>query len=215
MLWESRFYHFLADTPQDAAHDMTHVQRVVLWSKRIAEAEGGETAVIIPAAWLHDCVFVPKDSPDRKRASVMAARAAGAFLRESGYPAQWIPPIEHSIAAHSFSAGIAPETLEAKVVQDADRLEAIGAIGIARCLATGGTLNRPLCDPDDPFCQDRAPDDSRFTIDHFYTKLLRLADTMHTETARDEARRRTAFLKRYLNELAREFGSDPAFSDAE
>jgi uncharacterized protein len=116
MLWESRFHRFLADTPQDAAHDVTHVQRVVLWAKQIAEAEGGEMAVIVPAAWLHDCVHVPKDSPDRKRASVMAAEAAGAFLRESSYPERWIPAIEHAIAAHSFSAGITPETIEAKVI---------------------------------------------------------------------------------------------------
>jgi uncharacterized protein len=159
----------------------------------------------------HDGVFVPKDSPERSRASVRSAEAAGAFLRENSYPERWIPAIEHAIAAHSFSAGIAPETIEAKVVQDADRLEALGAVGIARCLTVGGALNRPLCDPDDPFCQRRPPDDSRYSADHFFVKLLRLTDTMHTGTARAEARRRTAFLKQYLHELAREMDTEPPF----
>jgi uncharacterized protein len=144
---------------------------------------------------------VPKDAPDRADASRRAAEAARAFLKSEGYPEQWIPDIEHAIAAHSYSGDVAPETTEAKVVQDADRLDALGAIGIARCFTVGGALDQSLYDPDDPFCDDRAPDDDTYTLDHFYAKLLRLPDTMQTEAGRAEAEQRAAFLQTYLDRL--------------
>src|SRR6185503_808605 len=123
--------------------------------------------VVIPAAWLHDCVTVPKDSPQRSTASRLAAAAAGDFLHASGYPAEHIPAIQHAIEAHSCSAGIAPHTSEAMVVQDADRLDALGAIGIARILMLGGALGMPLYDPHEPFPETRPPDDRANVLDHF------------------------------------------------
>jgi uncharacterized protein len=177
---------------------------VVANARRIAAAENADLAVVLPAAWLHDCVSVPKDSPLRARASTLAAEVAGAWLRESGYPEQFVPSIEHAIAAHSFSAGIAPRTLEAQVVQDADRLDSLGAVGVARCLMLGGAMAKPLYDPADPFCAARPPEDGRFVIDHFFRKLLRLADTMQTPAARAEAHARTEFMRQFLEQLAGE-----------
>ena len=173
-------------------------------AERLAHGEGAAIDVVMPAAWLHDCVHVPVTSPDRPRASVMAGDAAVAFLRGIGFPASLHGAVHHAIAAHSFSARIAPESIEAKVVQDADRLDAIGAIGIARCLMLGGQLGRVLYDADDPFAERRAPSDAVSSIDHFYTKLLTLAGTMQTVSGRHEADRRTAFMVAYLQQLRSE-----------
>jgi uncharacterized protein len=188
----------------DAAHDMAHLARVVAMAERLAAAEQASLAVVMPAAWLHDCVHVPVTSPDRPRASVMAADEAVLLLQQIGYPAMHHAAVHHAIAAHSFSARIAPETIEAKVVQDADRVDALGAIGIARCLMLGGQLGRVLYDPDDPFAERRVPSDRVSSIDHFYTKLLTLAGTMQTEAGRREAERRTAYMHGYLDQLRSE-----------
>jgi len=205
--WEAQFEAFagaaLGDNP-DPAHDLAHVQRVVANARLLAAAEGADPAVALPAAWLHDCVVLPKDSPRRAEASRLAAASAGSFLRSAGYPAEHIPAIEHAIAAHSFSAGIPPLTLEAKVVQDADRLDALGAIGIARTLMLGGTMGKPLYDAEEPLPQHRAADDRANVIDHFYVKLLRLAERMHTAAGRREGERRTHLMRLYLDELGRE-----------
>jgi uncharacterized protein len=183
---------------------MAHLARVVACAARLAIIEGANPDIVMPAAWLHDCVHVPITSPDRPRASVMAGDMATAFLARIGYPAALMPAIHHAISAHSFSARIAPETVEARVVQDADRLDALGAIGIARCLMLGGHIGRRLYDVDDPFAERRAPSDRISSIDHFYTKLLTLAATMQTAAGRDEAERRTAFMREYLDQLRRE-----------
>lgn len=188
----------------DAAHDIAHVQRVVLTSRRLASEEGARLEVVIPAAWLHDCVTVPKDSPLRKRASGMAAEKAVNLLREWGVEEGLLPDIAHAIEAHSFSAGIPPRTLEARVVQDADRLDALGAVGLARCLMLSGEMGQRLYGPADPFCRDRTPDDRVSAVDHFHTKLLSLGATMHTESARREAEVRTRFLEAFLDRLREE-----------
>jgi uncharacterized protein len=136
----------------------------------------------------------------------MAATSASAFLMMSGYPPLLIPGVAHAIAAHSFSAGITPLTIEARVVQDADRLDAIGAVGIARCLILGTQLGRPFYDPAEPFPVSRPADDAVASIDHFFTKLLGLASTMATEAGRAEAERRTAFMRDFLRQLGHEIG---------
>ncbi len=205
--WEDLFERFLRDRGKiDPAHGMDHVRRVVANAVRLAGAESARLEVVLPAAWLHDCVVVPKDSADRSGASKAAARTARGWLGSTGYDPACLDEIEHAIEAHSFSAGITPLTIEAKVVQDADRLDSLGAIGVARCLMLGGSLDRPLYDAEDPFCETRAPDDSVTTIDHFYTKLLRLGESMQTDAGRKEAVRRTEFMLAYLQELAQELG---------
>jgi len=183
---------------------MAHLTRVVSTALRLAHEEGASLDVVMPAAWLHDCVHVPVTSPDRPRASVMAGDEAVALLTRVGYPAALFDAVHHAIAAHSFSAKITPRTVEAQVVQDADRLDAIGAIGIARCLMLGGQLGRVLYDPDDPFAEQRPPDDTVSSLDHFYTKLLTLAGTMQTASGKREAVRRTDFMTAYLQQLRSE-----------
>lgn len=196
---------FVSSTaPADAAHDISHVKRVVKNTLQLTDIEKANSLITIPAAWLHDCVAVAKDSPQRAQGSRLAAEAATAFLAEIAYPAELLPEIYHAIEAHSFSADIPARSLEARVVQDADRLDSLGAIGIARCLLVGGHLRRPLCDHEDPFCDEREPDDSRYTIDHFYAKLLKLPGTMQTEAGREEAYRRAGLMQDYLDQLRTE-----------
>ncbi|MGB5289917.1 MAG: HD domain-containing protein [Lysobacterales bacterium] len=193
----------------DPAHDITHVQRVVQNTLILTEAENGNAAISIPAAWLHDCVSVTKDSPLRQQASKLAADEAIRFLESIRYSPALLPQIHHAIEAHSFSANIPTKTLEASIVQDADRLEAVGAIGIARCFLTGGSMGTPLYEPSDPFADDRELDDKSFTLDHFYCKLLGLADTMKTEAGKAEAIRRTDYMKAFLQQLGMEIGRQP------
>ena len=208
--WPHIFERFLTEQmtddagAQDEAHDLSHIRRVVHNAVQFAEVEGAALEVVLPAAWLHDCVVVPKDSPFRSQASRMAADTAVTFLQSQSYPAQHLKAIAHAIAAHSFSAQIPPETIEAKVVQDADRLDAIGAVGIARAFIIGGKLGRPIYDEMDPFCLEREPDDFAATVDHFYTKLFKLVDTMQTDAGRREAQIRTQFMHDYLAQLGRE-----------
>jgi len=198
---------YLSETmASDPAHDITHITRVVQNTCELTAAENGNAAVTIPAAWLHDCVSVAKDSTLRKQASKLAAQEAVDFLQSIDYPAELLPQIFHAIEAHSFSANISTETLEARIVQDADRLEAIGAIGIARCFLTGGSMGTPLYEPSDPFAQDRELDDRRYTLDHFYCKLMGLADTMQTEAGRMEATKRTDYMRDFLQQLGSEIG---------
>jgi uncharacterized protein len=121
-----------------------------------------------------------------------------------GFPEDKLEAVRHAIAAHSFSAGIAPETREARILQDADRLEALGAIGLARVFYVAGRLGSRLFDAEDPMARHRSLDDRRFAVDHFRQKLLRLPEQMNTEAAVTVARERAAILERYLDDLAAE-----------
>ena len=185
----------------DPAHDIKHIHRVVRSARQFSEIENADMEVVIPAAWLHDCVSVSKNSPDRARASTLAAARAIEYLREMAYPGQHHKAIGHAIEAHSFSANITPLTLEARVVQDADRIDAIGAIGIARCMVVAGVMKSSLYAANDPFCEEREPDDRQYAIDHFFAKLFKLQDSFHTQAARAEADKRIRFMRDFLAQL--------------
>ena len=194
----------------DSGHDIDHVRRVVTNAISISASENADLRIVVPAAWLHDCVIVPKNSPLRSQASRLAANKASDFLRSIQFTEELIDPIAHCILAHSFSAGVPCESLEARVVQDADRLEAVGAIGIARCLMTGGAMRQRLYHPDNPFPLDREPEDTVQSIDHFFSKLLRLDRTMQTASGRNLASQRTQFMIDYLIQLSLELNIDQA-----
>ncbi|MCF7369580.1 HD domain-containing protein [Vibrio sp. J2-3(2022)] len=199
---ESQFLEFMQQEMQvDAAHDISHVQRVVNTAKKLAMEEGADLSIVLPAAYLHDCFTYPKDHPNRKQSSIIAAKKAVAFLESIDYPRQYHDAIAHAIEAHSFSANIRPNTLEAKVVQDADRLDALGAIGITRCIQVSTEFDAQLYDDKDIFAQQRELDDKQFTLDHFQTKLFKIAETMNTESARREAQKRKAFMQAYIEQL--------------
>ena len=198
----NHFRQFLLDSCNfDSAHDITHTERVVRNALMLAKEEKCDEEVVLAAAWLHDCVILPKDDPDRKKASKRASEKATNYLESIHFNREKIPEVAHAIEAHSFSAGIKPKTIEAKIVQDADRLDALGAIGIARCFIVGGQLNRSLYQPEDPFSARRDPDDSEWTIDHFYTKLFKLPEQMNLESSKREALRRVDYMKNFLVRL--------------
>ena len=189
----------------DVAHNIDHIQRVVINAKRILmDEEEADEEVTLAAAWLHDCVILPKNSPDRHLSSELASSKATSFLKEIGFNEDKLEKAAHAIKAHSFSARIKAETIEAKIVQDADRLDALGAVGIARCFTVGGSLSRTFYSIEDPFCDQREPDDSKYTLDHFYSKLLKLPELMNTDTGIRIARERVQFMKQFLNRLREE-----------
>ncbi|MGY8688209.1 MAG: HD domain-containing protein, partial [Verrucomicrobiales bacterium] len=199
------------DEGTDGSHDLHHARRVKINASEIVVREGaGDMRLLTAAAYLHDLVNVPKDSAQRSEASRLSAEAAGPLLQDLGFSESETEAIQHCIIAHSFSAKIAPETLEAKILQDADRMEALGALGIARTFYVGGKLNSSLFDGDDPFAGNRELDDSNFAVDHFKTKLLGLADTMQTSAGREVAEQRTEFMRHYLDQLASEIGGTNA-----
>jgi len=194
----------VANMKTDLAHDLLHVKRVVQLATKIAESEQAEMNVVLPAAWLHDCLSYPKNHALRPLSSLHAADKAVLFLRRINYPEQYLLAIHHAISAHSFSGGLVATSLDAQIVQDADRLDALGAIGIARCIQVSSQLDRPLYSPDDAFAEHRQLDDQKFTIDHFYKKLLKLAAAMNTKTGQEIALQRTEFMESYLKQLALE-----------
>lgn len=198
----------LTDTaPCDAAHDIAHADRV--WRNAQIIARGEKMArgdLLMAACYLHDLVTLPKNDPMRHRASSLSAQAAHPLLIQLGFSPEETSEICHAIEAHSFSAGIQCDTLLAKVVQDADRIESLGAIGLARCFAVSGALSRALFHGKDPFGDSRALDDTTYAVDHFRLKLLSLPDQMQTETGRNLALERAEVLRRFLHDLAGELG---------
>jgi uncharacterized protein len=188
----------------DPAHDFDHIMRVCNNAKKIAKHENADKRLVITAALLHDVVHYPKSDKRSSKASLQSADLAQKILKKYNYTHDEIKIITDAIRDHSFSRNKIPQTLEGKVLQDADRLDALGAIGIARAFSVGGTENRPLYSKSDPFCQKREPDDKAWTVDHFFRKLLTLEKIMNTEFAKKEAQRRTKLMKKFLSELKRE-----------
>jgi uncharacterized protein len=190
----------------DPAHDLAHLDRVWVNAQLIAD-DHADMTVLLAASYLHDLVNLPKDHADRHLASRRSAGESEPILAELGFEAADIHAVQHAIEAHSFSANIRPETSEARVLRDADRLDALGAIGIARTFSVSGALGRVLYDPADPFAENRALDDLQFSIDHWKVKLLNLQQDMLTEGGKRLAQHRTGWMIRYLEELADEIGS--------
>ena len=204
---------FLPLLPQsgDGSHDLAHIGRVWIAAGRIMDVEGGDREILAAAVLLHDCVAVEKSSPLRARASRLAAVRAGEILQAHGWPASRIGEVAHAIEAHSFSADLAPQTLEARILQDADRLDAIGAIGVARCFYTAGRMGSQLYHPTDPRAAARALDDRHFATDHFRAKLLKLQHGFQTDAGAAMARQRTDVLAAFLAALEAEIGLPPEY----
>jgi uncharacterized protein len=196
----------ISSESEDAAHDGAHLLRVALWTLRFAQVDFEEA---VCAALLHDLVNIPKNHPDRAKASEFSAIKSEEFLRSLGFPEDSILRVTEAIRQHSYSRGEIPSSPLAKALQDADRLEAIGAIGLMRVFSTGARMGAKYFDANDPWGKKRELDDRAFSIDHFFTKLLLLEKTMTTEAGRAEAEKRTKILRDFLANLAREIGEAP------
>ena len=191
----------------DGSHDQSHLLRV--WRNAISIADHEPTCdrtILTAAIILHDCVAVEKNSPQRSQASQLAAVRARTILLDFGWDTAQIDAAAHAIEAHSFSAGIAPETVEARIVQDADRLDAIGAIGIARCFYVAGRMGSSLYDLADPSAVSRDLDDGSFALDHFSIKLFKIAGNFQTNAGQALAEARTRVMQDFMRALLSEIG---------
>ncbi len=191
----------------EPAHDFFHVERVVGNALAIArgeELDANGTGVVATAALLHELYTLPKDHPDSARAGDVCAERARLLLERENAPAAMIAQVGEAIRDHAFSKGVVPNALEGRLLQDADRLDALGAIGLARMWATCADMKRPFYSPLDPFCRDRLPNDKEWGLDHVFAKLLAVAERLHTPTARRLAEGRTAFVRAYLEQLRSE-----------
>ena len=188
----------------DAAHDFDHIMRVFKNAQNICKKENANEKLVLSAVLLHDIISYPKSDKRSKLSSIKSAEESKKILKKFNFTKEEIQIISDAIRDHSFSRNVIPTTLEGKILQDADRLDAIGAIGIARVFAVGGSEKRPFYNIQDPFCNSRIPDDKIWTLDHFYRKLLKLESLMNTKSGKIEAKKRTRVLKDFLNELKKE-----------
>ena len=188
----------------DSAHDFEHMMRVYKNAQKLCKKEKVTEKLVLCAVLLHDIVSYPKSDKRSKNSSIDSAKKAIIILKRYGFTENEITIISDAIREHSFSQKKTPKTIEGKILQDADRLDALGAIGIARVFATGGSLKRPFYNIDDPFCKKRNVDDKTWTLDHFFQKLLKLEFLMNTKSGKIEAKKRTRILKEYLKQLKNE-----------
>lgn len=189
----------------DPGHDVAHAHRVARWMVRLDPTVDRRAA--LAAALLHDAVNLPKNHPERATASARSAALARSLLANNGFGEEEVEEITWAIEDHSFSRGVVPRNALGCALQDADRLEALGAIGLMRTFATGALMGASFFDAMDPWARARPHDDLRFTIDHFATKLLGLPETLTTDAGRAEARRRVEIMRAFLDALGEEIGS--------
>ena len=192
----------------EAGHDWFHIERVWKLSKKIAEKEGGNLEVIELSALLHDIADPKFHNGDE----TLALKISQNFLEEIHVDAELIEQVLFVIKNISFkNRAEAPENppLELQIVQDADRLDAIGAIGIARTFNFGGFKNNlmyhPEIKPNLGMNKEEYKKSNGTTINHFYEKLLLLKDLMNTETAKRIASERHDFMLQFLDEFYKEW----------
>jgi len=186
----------------DPSHDIDHALRVLSLSEKIAKVEKADLDVIVPASLFHDVISYPKDHPKRLLSAEESAKFIKNILKKDNiFSKEKIDKVYKAIRACSFTKGIKPTFLEAKILQDADSLESMGAISIMRTFASTGVMNRRFYDPRDPFCRKRKPNDAKFALDLFFTRLLMVQKRLHTKTAKNIAKKRVRFLRLFLAEF--------------
>ena len=212
MDWEKRFLSWLElnGDHSDGSHELGHFQRVWKAARYINEQEGeaADPLTLLAAAYFHDLVSLPKNHPERADSSRLSAEKTVLLLKNDfpDFPREKIEGVRHAIHAHSFSAGIKPLTAEAKILQDADRMEAVGAIGLARVFYTAGQLGQRLFDGGDPMAEGRELDDKKYSLDHFQVKLLKLPALMNTVAGRRLAEANADYLREFLKKIKKEIG---------
>ena len=194
----------------ELAHDRFHIARVYRWSLRLAGEAHADPDLAGATALVHDLSFVPKDSPDRALGGERSAILAGAVLTAAGYAADEVTAISEAVRTSSWSRGLPPANALGVVLQDADRLDAIGAVGLFRTVACAQFMSRPerpgrFYHDRDPFAVSGRPlDDKAQALDHCYAKLLKLSAGMHLPTAQAEGARRHHALVAIIDQLRRE-----------
>ncbi len=193
--------HYGSDDP---AHDWPHIGRVAATARKLAEGQKVQLECVLAGVYCHDLINLPKNHPDRSRASELAADMAAPLLKESGFSPEEISLIRSCIIEHSFSRGLKPSSLESAIVQDSDRLDSLGAIGILRCASVNTLMKSKYYDPFDPFAESRELDDKSFMVDHYFVKLFKLPEMMMTEAGKKEGNLRVEYMKSFLSQLGKE-----------
>lgn len=186
----------------DAVHDFDHVLRVLALAERLTQAEGADWDIVRTAALLHDAARGHGD-----RMAMDHALAGAELAREllADQPPEVVDAVAHAIAAHRFRGGPAPETLEARVLHDADKLDAIGAIGIARAFAFAGHEGQRLWSEVRPgYVESPDTRHEHTPVHEFHIKLIKIRERLLTTSARHLAVERHAFMVAYYDRLERE-----------
>ncbi|MEK6797147.1 MAG: HD domain-containing protein [Spirochaetota bacterium] len=190
-----------------ASHDSEHTERVLRLAEHIAGKEHADMAVVRYAALLHD---IARHEEDRHKgrishAQLGAERAAKMLLRLK-YPAEFINAVTHCIRSHRYRAGgSTPRTIEAKVLYDADKLDAIGAVGIGRAFQFAGEVGAKLHDPNADIARTKAYTEEDTAYREYMVKLRFIKDRLYTKTARTMAKRRHRFMTDFFRELSKEW----------
>jgi uncharacterized protein len=187
----------------DAAHDFDHVLRVLVLAERIAEAEGADLEIVRAAALLHDVARAETAGTGRCHAQVGAERARQIL---DGNPPECVEAVARAIVSHRFRRGSAPATLEAKVLFDADKLDAIGAVGVARAYVVGGQRGSRLwADVPVGYAEGDLPSAREHTPVHeFVFKLSQLKYRIYTETGKVIAEERHVYMAAFFQRLGQE-----------
>lgn len=189
----------------DPSHDINHALRVMNLCSMIAIKEEGNEDILVPAALFHDLINYPKDHSKAKYNSSLSAESTKTILDNiSEYPKSKIDKTCKAIEQCSFTKNIKPDFIESAILQDADGIEATGAISIMRTFASAGSMQKIFYNPKDPFCEKRSPNDKKYSIDLFYSRLMQIEKRLHTETAKEIAKKRIVFLQIFLNQLKKE-----------
>ena len=209
--WQPTLAAIAAAVPgDDGAHDTNHLNRV--WRNAadlLRDHPEADALVVLAACYLHDLVNLPKNHPERHLASRQAAQLATRELAAAGFPADLLPGVAHAIETHSFSANLTPTTIEAQIVQDADRLDALGAVGLARMFYTAGRMGASLAHGSDPAGIDRPLDDKAYSLDHITVKLATLPGTMQTAAGRRLGEERVRDLYAFRDTFLAEWTATP------
>lgn len=187
-----------------SAHDWHHVQRVEQLAETLsAERDDANEQILRLAVLLHDIGRMREDQEIIDDHAVWGANEAESILSDVGLEAATIEHVQHCIRTHRYSNDLEPETIEAKLLCDADNLDALGAVGIGRCFAYGATLGNTLHNPEIPPERDDTAA-GRTQLNHFYKKILSLPGRMYTEPGRRIAEERQEFVEQFVARFKRE-----------
>jgi uncharacterized protein len=201
---QARTYYAAADP----VHDFGHILRVLALAERIGQAEGADMDILRAAVLLHDASgAAPDDDHGRAAHHHASAEVAREILRGEGWPPDRVEAVLHCIRAHRFRGGKPPQSLEAKILFDCDKLDVLGAIGVARAMGYAALAGQPLTgEPSERFkaTGEKEPGEPHTPYHEFLFKLARIRDRLHTPAARALAEERHRYLAEYFERLARE-----------
>ncbi len=200
----SKKYFNENDTP---SHDWNHVQRVLNLSQKLSKKIGADLEIVKLSALLHDIGRNKEDKGEIKDHANWGARKSKEILKKIGINKEDITRVEHCIESHRYQNSIEPNTIEAKIISDADNLDALGAVGIARVFSYGGENNYPMHDPKIPMEKDNS-EMGETQINHLKKKILNIKERIYTKEAKKIANSRHKYVKKFIKRFEREYSGE-------